>query len=573
MKKLISSFMSIMLAAVFVMQVCCLQVFADTPKGTVNVNSAEQGYTYSLVKVFDVQTNVISDESGTTTNISYSLTKSENEGLYNLIKNNTDLTKADGTVVKCPFVLHSTDNANIFNVVHKTPEAGQSAEFGRGWLYGWYGVEGGWNLSPLKTATLESGNTVSFTDVPYAYYMITKTNGDKKANIASVVTLSSDSASIWDKNPRSPGDPEKKVQTGTKWEDTKEVQVGDVVKYQASFMATNYRTYDNMTSRQIKAYSFRDDAKGLKYKSLDSMTIYKTKNADGTFSDQIARTEWPDAEGHLAPYVADATFGGYSMTIPWVNEETGEPLYPATCYVVLEYQMYVTEAALNNSYNNTATNTFSPSFIIDSDPIPMDNPPSVKVLTTGLSITKTDKSGHPLENSKFILSKVDASGNETYYSRVDEESSLTHEKWKNVEWVARENAELVTATNSPDAQTFGGLTSGTYRLYEIETPDGFRFPDFEYWEIVISYDKTKANPFSATIRPANADMEDVTDLPLYTSGTVTRNYFATTIQNEGGVALPNTGAAGTTMLLLIGGALFAGTMLILVTKKRLYNLG
>lgn len=573
MKRLFAVVLAIMLCAALM-----VPAFAAEPTGTITINNAEQGQTYHVVKVFDAHVKVIGDTSGTgsTTNVSYTIDKSQNENLYNLIKMDLPFTKTDGTSIINPFVLHTTDDPNVFAVTHKDAIDGKT-EFGRGWLYGWFNATNGWNIADSAAKALGENdiNTLSFNNLPYGYYMIYKTNtAGEKAAIASVVNLTSASAVISDKNPRSPGDPDKTIKVDGAQAHTAEVEVGDVVTYQASFMATNYRTYDNpISTKQITSYTIRDDAKGLKYKSLDSMVIYTTKDTEGNFSGEVKRWEWPDAEGNLPPYTTDATFGDYSMTIPWVDAETGKSLYPSPCYVVLTYQMYVTEKALNNTYNNTATNTFSPSFTIDNTTTPIDNPPSVKVYTSGLSLAKTDKSGHALDGAKFILAKVDDAGKETYYTLTDNTSTVTGETWQDVTWVAdKKDALIKVASNNPDEQTFGGLKSGKYHLYEVDTPDGFNFPGFDYWEIEISYDEASTTPFSATIKASNAATAQVLPLASTTSG-ATRNYFLASIVNEGGSPLPQTGAAGTTVMLTIGGIIFFVTMLVLVTKKRLYNMG
>ena len=41
--------------------------------------------------------------------------------------------------------------------------------------------------------------------------------------------------------------------------------------------------------------------------------------------------------------------------------------------------------------------------------------------------------------------------------------------------------------------------------------------------------------------------------------------------NQKGTELPETGGAGTTLLIVLGSILFMGTAVVLVSKKRLYN--
>lgn len=570
LKKLFALLLAVVMCAAMV-----LPAYADAPAstGSIVISNPENAKTYHAIKVFDAEVSHYTESGTEKTNVSYFLNKADHEDLFNLIDQDASYNDGSTTILN-PFKLQQI-SGDLYEVFHKD---GQETEFGRGWLYGLFEA-GEWTATEAASAALDDdahGSLTVGTDLDYGYYMVykTDTDGSNHADIASVINVVAATNTIADKNPTTPGDPDKKVRVadGT-YAATDDVELGQLVHYQASFMATNYRTYaETMTTKRIISYTVRDDSTGLKYAALNSCKVYRIKTENG-FDGYVEDIPIVDAEGNPL-FVPNGSYGGYTMDIPWAKLDNEgnfvEFNYPSPCYVVLEYEAYVTEAALNALNNNTATNTFTPMFKMegsDTD-IPLDNPPSVKVYTTGLSIVKKNNVGTVLEGAKFKLSKVE-NGVEKFYTIKTQESLITHETWKDIEWVdSKDDALEVEAKSILDEQTFGGLTAGTYKLYETVAPDGYVLPSAP-WIIEITFiegSETLAPSFSAKIGTGD---NATNDLALVQG----RMYFNVPIENVGGRALPQTGAAGTTMLLLVGGAMFAVTMLFLVTKKRLYNEG
>ena len=145
---------------------------------------------------------------------------------------------------------------------------------------------------------------------------------------------------------------------------------------------------------------------------------------------------------------------------------------------------------------------------------------------------------------------------------VDEDTSHAY---KNLDptHVIKEVKEIVTKTEAVDVKafvgedgyvTFTGLAAGDYVLTETVTPAGFN--TINPIDFTVEFDaKTKKFSISGEDRNLIAVLGDNT---LYAE-----------IINVAGSTLPSTGGIGTTIFYIIGGILVAGSLIFLVTKKRM----
>lgn len=104
--------------------------------------------------------------------------------------------------------------------------------------------------SPLKEIKAD-GTVLSFTQVPYGYYVVTTTQGQQ----AITVDSTNPNANIVDKNQMMPSDLKKEVKIDN--ETVEDVSIGDVVTYTVSFKTSNYDGA-GADAKQIVSYTIHD---------------------------------------------------------------------------------------------------------------------------------------------------------------------------------------------------------------------------------------------------------------------------------------------------------------------------
>ncbi|MCD8148659.1 MAG: isopeptide-forming domain-containing fimbrial protein [Clostridiales bacterium] len=108
--------------------------------------------------------------------------------------------------------------------------------------------------------------------------------------------------------------------------------------------------------------------------------------------------------------------------------------------------------------------------------------------------------------------------------------------------------------------TFNDLGEGTYVLVETTTPNGYNTTAAVKFEITATYDTTDGS----TVTKLETDNATVTADTTNTTTTLT-----TTVINQAGSELPETGGRGTTMFYIIGGILVFGAAVLLITRRRM----
>ena len=608
--------------------------FLGTGSGSITISNAEKEASYSIVRAFDATYSTYTDGDTQKKTVSYTVS---NPALINLIKAENSANLDSGV---CPFKLVTkvSESPEKWAVEHKNMSSQEAIDKGRAWLAKHFsGVfkynEGtqselalpGWGDSaPTMTLECESGTSLTFSNIPYGYYLIFNNAldfGTIGTDGGAVVTVNSatPSVTVIDKNTREPSSPDKKV-------DDPSVQVGDTPTYTASFKATNFYTASSSSTDRIINYTVTDVATGVEFDRVISIKLYKTQNQDGSFANEInypngiADTTSPNG---IEPYDETTHPYGYSVTttagveatsttpgtpatytttftIPWAKNTAAsgatpvyESLYADTpVYVVITYTAKTDNDIIYNG--NKAHNTATTHYTTQSGQTVDLDSESADIYTTGISVRKLiDGTDTILGNTgeldskfaKFKLYQKDKDGNKSYYKWDAEKECVT--------WVTEAAAveddpdteeneskpavvgDIAKADNNYGTMEFKGLDAGTYYLEEVQAPDGYEVPDYDF-EVVLTYNPnatTDGTRYSGTVTPLINKNGQNSPTTNGVEGQSNVTYKTVKIYNTNKDPLPSTGGAGTLAFIVIGTLAFLAACVILVTKKRMYNEG
>ena len=199
------------------------------------------------------------------------------------------------------------------------------------------------------------------------------------------------------------------------------------------------------------------------------------------------------------------------------------------------------------------------------------NTPSDEVLvfTYELDVTKVDGQNHEkkLEKAEFVL----LSSDKTKVAKVAD--------GKFVEWVAVPAADEEGVITYPEGTTLvsgedgkfviAGLDAGSYYLRETKAPGGYNLLKNDISvTITAMLDKSEDYPdLTALTLTVKEDKTDAT--ASESNGDLDTGIVSTTVENNSGAQLPETGGMGTTIFYVLGGILVLAAAILLVTKKRM----
>lgn len=303
-------------------------------------------------------------------------------------------------------------------------------------------------------------------------------------------------------------------------------------------------------------------------------------------------------ETHVSSCEKDGN--GYTCDFHIVIENVmTAPNYAAGCDVIVKYKANLNEHALIDEGNR---NDFRLEYSNDpnwdpENPYPPESPTGVtpwkevKVWTTEVEIRKADGTTDlPLQGAEFTLEgvsdqQVKVTKNEFVKYDSSETVDPTNKYWrlkdgtyttqdpnlpemdatlyasltdlyKNsgtvVTWETTTLAvpKVVATVGTDGAVKFGGLGEGTYTITETKTPDGYNGLKAPMTLNIVFHEDTETFEYSWT-------------------GGATGAGASITVDNMKGSVLPETGGMGTTLFYVVGGLLFAGAAVLLITKKRM----
>ena len=369
------------------------------------------------------------------------------------------------------------------------------------------------DVAANETATLDSG-----------YYLLVDTSTGNAAQNPALLQVTNDTTiNITDKS----GAPsvDKTIQGEG---DAAEGSIGDTFTFVLT--ATMPTTFEGYDSYKVV---FEDTmSKGLTYVegSIQVPTGFThdvVKNADGTTSITVTNANVLD----------DGVTAGATLTVT----------YQAT----LNSEAVVGSAGNPNTVKLAYSN--DPNWNGEPEQEPTKETPEDKVVvfTFELDVTKVD--GDTQKNLADAKFKLENAGGK--WATVDANGKLTG-------WADTKDAGSVLTSDANGLFEIIGLDQGTYKLHEIEAPAGYNL---------------LKDPITIVITATVTDTETTQELTALTikvgdnteNGDVTTGVVTTTVENNSGATLPETGGMGTTMFYIFGAVLMIGAAVLLVTKRRM----
>lgn len=417
--------------------------------------------------------------------------------------------------------------------------------------------------SPLKEIKAD-GTVLSFTQVPYGYYVVTTTQGQQ----AITVDSTNPNANIVDKNQMMPSDLKKEVKIDN--ETVEDVSIGDVVTYTVSFKTSNY------------------DGAGADAKQIVSYTIHDT--LPEFLSDVQVTKLIIDDDGNIKTTKDQTTldspldFGDSSndIILKWYDQDDEKFLYTNGATVFLTYTATITDQAVMDGQGNINTVTVTWNTYNPEDPEGDLNPEGEKleatstVYTYAIAFKKVDQNGKALAGAEFELPfyvKESEDGYYIYAGELEDEDStnkVTTSCASQDDESEDNNDGLIVIKGVPLLGSDLESDDGTgYVIKETKAPDGYnKLPGDSTFTIVPQ--RTGAETTSKDIyldengEEVESELESVhtvkVELPI--SATVK------VVVNKLGIELPETGDIGTTIFYAVGGVIALGGTLVLIIRKR-----
>jgi fimbrial isopeptide formation D2 family protein/LPXTG-motif cell wall-anchored protein len=488
-------------------------------KGSITINNAAKGETYSVVKVFGATLTDDATASSDATGIAY--TGVIPEELKDYFKNDST-----GNIIRTTEVSEENDKALISAIQN-------------------------WAANQTPTASVESdGTTLTFTGLDYGLYAVISTQG-------TTVTIDSlkPNATINDKN--------KKDIVVNKTVGKDSYSIGDTINYTATFDTVNYYG-SGENAKQVIKYTITDTLPAfLTDVVIDSITITKK---DGTTTD-------PNGTINIT------SFTDGSIVIDWADEVTPATnpktyinKYDNGAKIIVEYHGTLTS---NSNINAANTNTvkIQPT-VVNPDGTtekPWDDSwqKDAVIYTYGAALKKTDENSSPLAGAEFTVAglvveavkNADNTEEPGVYRVVSYDSNSTtpsaamktNADGKLYIIGLAKNAKLaVTETKAPDG--YNKLTDPVELSAQVLTKTIYETSGTRYYDA-----KGNLVSESASEKTTEEVEKNYTELDA----------AAAIVVNNKGTELPSTGGIGTTIFYIVGGVMVAGAVVFLLTKRRM----
>lgn len=435
--------------------------------------------------------------------------------------------------------------------------------------------------TPTGTSGAISEEKYTISNLPAGYYLLKdKDNSLDDSNSAYTMYMLQLVGNLTTTPKASAPTVEKKVQENTKvtenegygtgYNDVADWNIGDAVPFKLIGALPAMSGYDTYK------YVFHDTLSAGLTLNAGSVKVYLAESADANLSSLTPLTAGKD-------YTLETSPAGSHCSFEVVFNDLTEVTIPEESeYIIVAYTATLNENAEigldgnpNAVYLEFSNNPYDEE---ETNETPKD---TVIVFTYELDTTKVDGGSADPENptklpgAQFVLLNSDGNRvakideNNKFDGWVDlptgtgEGGAITYEDWTTYNTT---NPVILTSDDDGLFKVIG-LDDGTYKLREIQAPDGFNLLPNDV-EVVITADTNNGQDWSGTAAEALTDL-NVTANKETGNGQASTGIAAITIANNKGATLPETGGMGTTVFYVLGGILAVGAGVLLVARRRM----
>lgn len=388
------------------------------------------------------------------------------------------------------------------------------------------------NVIASKTVTA-AGGSAAFTDMNMGVYLITANGGVMiyQPTTVELVPAYDEESNRWQVGTPQIGDAGVMKSNDpliTKTVDDQQVAIGDTVTYTIAADVPDYPEDAAYTSFIV---SDKIDA-GLTFNGRNTITVYS------------------DADKQ---HVVDAS--NYEITTEDINDRIFQISFKKDFTTTTTADtLYITYTATVNAnafgtdvLGNVAYLTYN------NDPytaVTYDKNGEVDVYTYGITVNKVDKADTPLPGAKF---KVTKDGTSLKFSETGTDGIYIP---------ATDGTDEVEVSAGGVLQ-LQGLDKGTYVLTETAAPSGYVLPTGTITVVIADDDVNGAIDSENVTNTGTVQVDNIGVAQNITS------FDVTNINNEdAGFTLPVTGGMGTMVFTILGMALMAGAVTIIVVSRK-----
>lgn len=442
----------------------------------------------------------------------------------------------------------------------------------------------GENLSGTATGTsTDAGDTYTISDLPAGYYFVkdkddSLTGADPDAYTKFMLELvqnttvqpKSDVPSV-----------EKKVQEDDKYNqdggygqgynDVADWNIGEAVPFKL------IGTIPEMDGYDTYKYIFHDTLSNGLTLNASSVKVYVAESANADLSTLTPLIEGDD-------YTLNTSSLSDNCSFEVVFSDLTEVTIPERSeYIIVAYTATLNKNAEigldgnpNKVYLEFSNNPYAEE---ETNETPKDE---VIVFTYELDTTKVDGGSEDPENptklqdAQFVLlnstgdkvAKIDTANKFDGWVELPEGTgeggAITYEDWTGY----NETNKVILTSDDDGLFKVIGLDDGTYKLREIQAPDGFNLLPNDV-EVVITATTNNGQDWTSGKASEALTKLEVTADSQPGTGDVISGVAGITIENNKGATLPETGGMGTTVFYVLGGILAVGAGVLLVARRRM----